>query len=113
MVGPYDPRDGGAVVRRPKRGPCTRTRTEFVRVAQEVKMIRFVLVTGRVPRSESYCFFCGEEIQQTYIRELQTDRLYCDAACYVGHAKMLMLAVDRGTRQASRSDAHSAAGRVV
>ena len=76
-------------------------------------MVRFVLVTGRAPRGESYCFFCGDEIQQTYIRELPTDRLYCDTACYLGHAKMLMLAVDRGTRQASRSDAHPAAGRGV
>lgn len=74
-------------------------------------MIRFVLVTGRVPRSEAYCALCSEKIEQAYVRELQTSRLYCDATCYVGHAKILML--DRRARQASRNDAHSAAGRVV
>jgi len=65
-------------------------------------MIRFVLVSGQVPRSKVYCALCSEEIQQIYVREVEAGRLYCDTACYVCDTENLTLALDRATRQASR-----------
>ena len=47
--------------------------------------MRYVLVNGRMPRSESSCAMCCKAIGETYLRELTTRLTYCDPKCYVAH----------------------------
>jgi hypothetical protein len=46
--------------------------------------MKFVLVNGRIPRSQPYCALCGESIGETYLREIATRLSYCDHRCYLG-----------------------------
>ncbi len=50
--------------------------------------MRFVLVNGRTPCSQSFCAWCCDPIGESYLRELTTRLSYCDHDCYVGHCKM-------------------------
>jgi hypothetical protein len=46
--------------------------------------MRFVLVNGRAPRSQSFCATCCEPIEENYLREIATRLSYCDRNCYLG-----------------------------
>ncbi len=48
-------------------------------------MQSFILVNGRSPRPQSFCTFCCEPIQDSYVREIVTRRPYCSVKCYVDH----------------------------
>jgi hypothetical protein len=50
--------------------------------------MKFVLVNGRTPRSQSVCAPCCEPIGETYLREIATRLSYCDHQCYLGHCKL-------------------------
>jgi hypothetical protein len=50
--------------------------------------MEFVLVNGRIPRTESFCALCCEPIGESYLRELTTRLSYCDHTCYVGHCEL-------------------------
>jgi hypothetical protein len=50
--------------------------------------MKFVLVNGRTPRSQSFCALCWEPIGESYLREVATRLSYCDHRCYVGHRKV-------------------------
>jgi hypothetical protein len=50
--------------------------------------MKYVLVNGRTPRSESSCAMCCKAIGETYLRELATRLAYCDPKCYVGHCNL-------------------------
>ena len=63
--------------------------------------LRFVLVNERVPRTDANCALCCAKIERTYVRELQTRLVYCNAKCFSGHGKMAMTALWSRARRVS------------
>ena len=61
--------------------------------------MKFVLVNGRTPSSQSFCALCCKPIDETYLREIATRLSYCDHQCYLGYYK----------RAARHSKSHEAA----
>jgi hypothetical protein len=57
-----------------------------------------VVVNNRVPRADASCALCGKKIEQTYVQELQTRFVYCDAQCLAGYQKMMVPARARRVR---------------
>ena len=51
-----------------------------------LRRTRFVLVNDRVPHGDADCALCSNKIEKSYVRELQTRLLYCNAQCFAGHA---------------------------
>jgi hypothetical protein len=47
--------------------------------------MKFVMVTGRSPRPQSFCALCCKPIGDRYLRDIATRLSYCDHECYVGH----------------------------
>jgi hypothetical protein len=70
----------------------------FTGPAQFPAHIRFVVVNNRVPRVDALCALCGAKIKQSYIHELQTRFLYCDAQCLAGYQKRMVQARARRVR---------------
>jgi hypothetical protein len=56
--------------------------------------MKFVLVKGRTPRTQSFCARCCESIGESYLREIATQRAYCNHKCYVDHCKVRVLALE-------------------
>jgi hypothetical protein len=50
--------------------------------------MRFILVNGRTPRSQSFCAMCCEPIEEGYLREIATGLSYCDRGCYLSRSMM-------------------------
>jgi hypothetical protein len=50
--------------------------------------MKFVLVNGRSPRTQSFCALCCEPIGEGYVRELTTHLCYCNYECHVAHCKV-------------------------
>jgi hypothetical protein len=50
--------------------------------------MKFVLVNGRSPRTESFCALCCEPIGEGYVRELTTHLCYCNYECHLAHSKI-------------------------
>jgi DNA-directed RNA polymerase subunit RPC12/RpoP len=44
--------------------------------------MRFVLVNGRTPGTQSLCALCGEPIGESYPRDSLTRLPYCNHKCY-------------------------------
>jgi hypothetical protein len=44
--------------------------------------MKFVLVNGRTPCTQSFCVMCDEPIGAGYLREIGTQLCYCDHDCY-------------------------------
>ena len=55
--------------------------------------MKFVLVNGRTPRTQSFCVLCGELIGESYLRNIATRLAYCNHKCYADHCKVLVLAL--------------------
>jgi hypothetical protein len=53
--------------------------------------MKFVVVNGRTPRLHFFCSMCRAHIQERYLREIATQRSYCDHECYVEHCKRTIL----------------------
>ena len=70
----------------------------FAAPAQFPAHIRFVVVNNLVPRTDTLCAQCGTKIEQTYVHELQTRFLYCDAQCLAGYQKTMVPARARRVR---------------
>ena len=51
---------------------------------------RFVLVNNRVPRTDQHCALCGGITEKGYVRDSQTQLVYCDAQCFAGGSYMTM-----------------------
>jgi hypothetical protein len=51
--------------------------------------VKFVLVNGRTPRSQSSCALCCEPIGGGYLRDFATGLCYCDQRCYAEPAWVL------------------------
>lgn len=49
--------------------------------------MKFVLVKGRTPRTQSFCVLCCESIGERYLRDIATQLVYCSHECYVHHSK--------------------------
>jgi hypothetical protein len=50
--------------------------------------MKFVLVNGRTPRTQSFCPLCCEPIRESYLRDIATLLAYCNHECYVDHCKV-------------------------
>jgi hypothetical protein len=55
--------------------------------------MKFVLVNGRTPRTQSFCALCCESIGESYLRNIATQLAYCNHECYVDHRKVPVLAL--------------------
>ena len=55
--------------------------------------MKFVLVNGRTPRTQSFCVLCCESIGESYLRNIATRLAYCNHKCYVDHCKVLVLSL--------------------
>ena len=60
--------------------------------------MRFVLVNGRTPRSQSSCATCCEPIGENYLREIATRLSYCDRNCYRGRSMRIVSALQHHSR---------------
>jgi hypothetical protein len=54
--------------------------------------MKFVLVNGRTPRTQSLCALCCESIGESYLRDIATKLPYCNHKCYVDHRKFPVVA---------------------
>jgi hypothetical protein len=52
--------------------------------------MKFVLVNGRTPRTQSFCTLCCESVGESYLRDIATQRVYCDQKCYVDHREPVL-----------------------
>ena len=55
--------------------------------------MKFVLVNGRTPRTQSFCALCCELIRESYLRDIETQLAYCNHKCYVEGCKVPVLAL--------------------
>jgi hypothetical protein len=55
--------------------------------------MKFVLVSGRTPRTKAFCALCCGPIGESYLRDIATQRTYCSHKCYVDHCKVPVLAL--------------------
>ena len=58
------------------------------------QQMRFIMVNGRTPRSQSFCALCCEPIGVNYLREIETQLSYCDDKCYAEHCIGAVLAIE-------------------
>jgi len=65
--------------------------------------MRFVMVNGRTPRSQSFCAVCCEPIEANYLREIATQLPYCDRKCYLNRSMRIVPALQYHAR-ASRAE---------
>jgi hypothetical protein len=63
--------------------------------------IRFVLVNGRTPRTDTACAMCSLKIKNEYVRAPQTELIYCDALCFAEDEKMTALVFKKDVRKVS------------
>jgi hypothetical protein len=47
--------------------------------------VKFVLVNHRTPAGASHCTECSRALRRGYLREVSTQRQYCDHDCYVSY----------------------------
>jgi hypothetical protein len=73
----------------------------FACKAESLRRASIILVNNRVPRADAQCARCGGMIEKGYVRELQTDLVYCDTQCFTGRAKMLLSAFETRARKVS------------
>jgi hypothetical protein len=57
----------------------------FASPGTPVRRTRFIFVNGRIPYAGEGCALCGGKIEEGYVRDLGTLRLYCDTQCFAGH----------------------------
>ena len=60
---------------------------------------RFVLVNDRLPRNDANCALCSTKIESGYVREPQTNLVYCDPQCFAGHETMAMQTLQHKARR--------------
>jgi hypothetical protein len=77
------------------------TSPRIASIAECSAQIRFVLVNGRVPRTDTTCVLCSLKIKNEYVRAPQTGLIYCDAQCFAEHEKMTALAFKKDVRKVS------------
>jgi hypothetical protein len=65
------------------------------------KAIRFVVVNERVPRTDNRCALCGGLGEKGYVRDAQTQLIYCDTQCFAGWTHEAAPLVKNRERKAS------------
>ena len=55
--------------------------------------MKFVLVNGRTPRTQSLGALCRESIGESYLRDIATKLPYCNHECYVDHSTVPVAAL--------------------
>jgi hypothetical protein len=55
--------------------------------------MKFVLVNGRTPRTQSFCALCCESIGENYLRDIAAQLTYCNHKCYVDYCKVPVFAL--------------------
>jgi hypothetical protein len=60
--------------------------------------MRFVLVNGRTPRTQSFCVLCNQAIGAGYLREIGTQLTYCSQDCYADHCECAVVLLERQSR---------------
>jgi len=50
--------------------------------------MRFILLNGKTPRTQSFCALCGEPIVESYLRDIAAQLPCCNYKCYVDHCKV-------------------------
>jgi hypothetical protein len=55
--------------------------------------MKFVLVNGRTPRTQSFCALCCAPIGESYLREIVAQLAYCNHECYVNYCNGPVLAL--------------------
>ena len=73
----------------------------FASIAEYSAQIRFVLVNGRVPRTDTTCALCSMKIKNEYVREPRTGLIYCDVQCFAEHENMTALTFKNDVRKVS------------
>jgi hypothetical protein len=63
--------------------------------------IIFVLVNDRVPREHANCALCCATIERGYVRQPQTQLVYCDSQCFTEHENTAFPAVIDHARRVS------------
>ena len=63
--------------------------------------IRFVLVNNRVPCTAQHCSLCRGLIESGYVRDSQTQLIYCDSQCLAGSVDEAACVVKNRARKAS------------
>jgi hypothetical protein len=63
--------------------------------------IRFVLVNNRIPRTDEHCALCGGLIEKGYVRDSQTQLIYCDTQCFSSWTHMAIPVVKNRGRKVS------------
>jgi hypothetical protein len=91
MAGSMQLYPGGVLAEAPPPAPSTRSSPRT----------RFVLVNGRVPRTDANCALCCAKIEGGYLRDPQTRLVYCNPHCFTGHEKLAMAVIVDRSRRAS------------
>jgi hypothetical protein len=52
------------------------TKLSPARMDESSAQLRYVLVNHRTPRANLHCRLCGGELEEGYVRDLQTEQLY-------------------------------------
>jgi len=66
-----------------------------------LRQTRFVLVNGRIPRTDGHCALCGRIVERGYVRDSQTRLIYCDTQCFPGEADLAVPIVRISARKVS------------
>jgi hypothetical protein len=77
------------------------TSPRLASIAECSAQIRFVLVNGRVPRTDTTCALCSLKIKNEYMRAPQTGLIYCDAQCFAEHEECVALSFKKHERKVS------------
>ena len=55
--------------------------------------MKFVLVNGRIPQTQSFCALCCESIGENYLRDIAAQLTYCNHKCYADQCEVPVLAL--------------------
>jgi hypothetical protein len=75
--------------------------TDLTFASGSSRAIRFVLVNNRIPRMDQHCALCGGLIEKGYVRNSQTQLIYCDTQCFGGWTRMATPVVKNRGRKVS------------
>ena len=62
---------------------------------------RFVVVNDRIPCNDRYCALCGDHMDEGYVRDSQTQLIYCDTECFEFSAHEAVRVLKNRQRKAS------------
>jgi hypothetical protein len=60
--------------------------------------MRFIMVNGRMPRTQSACVLCEKPLSTGYLREIGTQLTYCSHECYADHCDSAIRLLEKRAR---------------